>query len=59
GEIRKNISPKLLTYLIWLMCIGMNEFLQLRKYILKYYEEVNMEMMIQLFNEILLEGIRD
>ncbi|MEM1325518.1 MAG: TetR/AcrR family transcriptional regulator [Bacteroidota bacterium] len=58
GEIAADIKPKTLTHVLWVVSVGMTEFLEVRKNLLKEYDNLDIDIMINLFNRILDNGLK-
>ena len=59
GEIKEDIEPLMLTYVIWVTSAGIVEFLDLKKNLLRDRHQIQTKMMVDLFNKMLIEGIKN
>ena len=58
GEIRKNIDPHILTYISWATNVGVVQFVESKKNMLKNHHEISTEEMVKTFADMITEGIR-
>ncbi|MEM1135918.1 MAG: TetR/AcrR family transcriptional regulator [Bacteroidota bacterium] len=58
GEIRESLDPQTITYIIWACCIGVVQFVETKKKLLKKHHEINTEQMVDTFAEMITEGMR-
>lgn len=58
GEIKKDIDPHMLTYIAWATNVGVVQFVESKKNMLKNHHEISTKQMIETFADMITEGIR-
>ncbi|MEM7107473.1 MAG: TetR/AcrR family transcriptional regulator [Bacteroidota bacterium] len=58
GEIKKSIDPHLLTYISWATNVGVVQFVESKKNMLKNHHEISTKQMVDTFADMMTEGIR-
>ncbi|MEO1050526.1 MAG: TetR/AcrR family transcriptional regulator [Bacteroidota bacterium] len=59
GEIRATLDPQMITYIIWACSVGVVQFVDTKKKLLKNHHEINVEKMVGIFADMITEGIRN
>ena len=59
GEINRIYDPQLTTYIIWAACIGVVQFTETKKNMMKEDFEVNPEEFVRVFAEMITTGIKN
>ncbi len=57
GEIKPDLDPTTVNYIIWACCVGVVQFVESKKKLLKNYHEINTEKMIESFANMITEGL--
>ncbi|MEM8894940.1 MAG: TetR/AcrR family transcriptional regulator [Bacteroidota bacterium] len=58
GEIRQSLAPEMITYIIWASCVGVVQFVESKKKLLKNHHEINTAQMVETFAEMITVGIK-
>ncbi|MEM7549525.1 MAG: TetR/AcrR family transcriptional regulator [Bacteroidota bacterium] len=58
GEIRKNLDPHILTYIAWASNVGVVQFVESKKHMLKNHHEISTKQMVETFANMITEGIK-
>ncbi|MEL7001389.1 MAG: TetR/AcrR family transcriptional regulator [Bacteroidota bacterium] len=59
GEIKQDIDPHVLTYISWASNVGVVQFLESKKNMLKNHHEISTQQMVETFADMITEGIRN
>ena len=57
GEIKADLDTAMINYIIWACCVGVTQFVETKKKLLKNYHEINREEMIETFADMITEGM--
>ncbi len=57
GEIKTSMDPNSINYVIWASCIGVVQFVESRKKLLKNHHELDVEEVIHTFSDMITRGI--
>ena len=58
GQIKKTLDPAMINYILWASCVGVVQFVETKKKLLKNHHEIDTELMVQTFAEMITEGIK-
>ena len=58
GEIKKDLDPHVLTYVAWATNVGVVQFVETKKHMLKNHHEITTKQLVSAFADMLTEGIR-
>lgn len=58
GEIKKGIEPHMLTYIVWATNVGVVQFVEAKKSMLKNHHEISTKEMVNTFADMMTEGIK-
>ena len=58
GEIRNDLDPHTVTYIAWATNVGVVQFVESKKNMLKNHHEINTEAMVNTFAEMITQGIK-
>ena len=58
GEIKKDIDPLILTYVAWATNVGVVQFVESKKNMLKNHHEISTKQIVDTFADMITEGIR-
>ncbi|TRX62679.1 TetR/AcrR family transcriptional regulator [Fulvivirga sp. M361] len=58
GEIKPSLQPQMITYIIWACTVGVVQFVETKKKLLKNHHEINTEHMLDVFADMITEGIK-
>lgn len=59
GEIRKNLNPSAIDYIIWACCVGLIQFVETKKQLIKDKDILDSELLITTFSDILIAGLKE
>lgn len=59
GEIKKDIDPHTLTYVAWATNVGVVQFVETKKKMLKNHHAISTDQMVETFAQMITEGIRN
>ncbi len=57
GEINPSLDATMLHYIMWAACVGVVEFVETKKKLLKHHHQINTEHMIGTFAELMTKGM--
>ncbi|MBV6643796.1 MAG: TetR/AcrR family transcriptional regulator [Cyclobacteriaceae bacterium] len=57
GEIKKDLSSDMITYIIWACSVGVVQFVESKEKLLKNHHEISTQQMIKGFSEMITKGI--
>jgi len=58
GEIKKDLDPHIVTYIAWATNVGVVQFVESKKNMLKNHHEISTQKMVETFADMITEGIR-
>lgn len=58
GEIKKDLDPHLVTYIAWATNVGVVQFVESKKHMLKNHHEISTEQMVDAFADMITLGIK-
>lgn len=58
GEISNSYSAEMVQYILWASCMGVVQFVESKKNMLKNYREINVKELVETFSIMITEGIK-
>ena len=58
GEIRKSLEPMMVNYILWACCVGVVQFVESKKKLLKNHHEIDRQQMVNTFADMITQGIK-
>ncbi len=57
GEIKPDLDSTMANYILWACCVGVVQFVDTKKKLLKNHHEINTKKMVQSFSEMITNGM--
>ena len=57
GEIKSTLNTTMCNYILWASCVGVVQFIDTKKKLLKNHHEINTKQMVESFAEMITKGI--
>ena len=58
GEIKQSLEPTMVNYIIWACCVGVVQFVESKKKLLKNHHEIDRQQMVNTFASMMTAGIK-
>ena len=57
GEIKPSLDPIMVNYILWASCVGVVQFVETKKKLLKNHHEIDVEKMVETFADMVTRGL--